>query len=85
MLARNRIQGSISQVGCPYDNSPMENFFASLKREYSYRREHATIDDVERDLFYYIEILYSRKRLHSSLGNMSPVAFRMKEMCQRAG
>ncbi|MBQ6662858.1 MAG: IS3 family transposase [Firmicutes bacterium] len=29
---------------------------------------------------YYIEIFYNRKRLHSKLGYMSPVAYRLKEM-----
>ena len=47
---------------CPYDNSCMESFFASQKKEYFYRREYATIDDVRRDLFYYIEIFYNRRR-----------------------
>ena len=45
---------------CPYDNSCMESFYASLKKEYYYRREYATIEEVERDLFYYIEIFYNR-------------------------
>ena len=31
-----------------------ENFFASLKKKYFYRREYATIDDVRKDLFYSI-------------------------------
>jgi len=58
----------MSKAGYPYDNSPMESFFASLKKEYFSRKEYATIKDVENDLFYYIEIFYNRKRLHSSLG-----------------
>jgi transposase InsO family protein len=58
----------------------MESFFASLKKEYFYRREYDTIDNVKNDLFYYIEIFYNRKRLHSSLGYMSPVAYRIKQM-----
>ena len=45
MLAQNKIMGSMSQAGYPYDNSPMESFFASLKKEYFYRREYATIID----------------------------------------
>ncbi len=49
----------------------MESFFAGLKKEFFYRREYATIEDVEKDLFYYIEIFYNRKRLHSGLGYMS--------------
>ncbi len=79
MLSRHGIRGSMSKAGCPYDNSCMESFFASLKKEYYYRREYATIDDVRKDLFYYIEVFYNRKRLHSSLGYMSPVAYRIKE------
>ena len=80
ILNEYHITGSMSNPGCPYDNSCMESFFASLKKEYFYRREYATIDDVRRDLFYYIEIFYNRKRLHSSLGYMSPVAYRIKQM-----
>ena len=57
----------MSKAGYHYDNSPMESFFASLKKEYFLRKEYATIKDVENDLFYYIEIFYNRKRLHSSL------------------
>ena len=32
MLEENQIQGSMSKAGCPYDNSCMESFFASLKK-----------------------------------------------------
>ena len=85
MLVENNIEGSMSKAGYPYDNSPMESFFASLKKEYFSRKEYATIKDVENDLFYYIEIFYNRKRLHSSLGYMSPVAYRLKEMGLKAG
>jgi len=74
----NNIRGGMSKAGCPYDNSAMESFFASLKKDRFSRREYDTIEDVERDLFYYIEIFYNRKRLHSTLGYMSPVAYRLK-------
>ncbi len=80
MLADNNIEDSMSKGGCPYDNSCMESFFASLKKECFYRRKYGTIEEIEKDLFYYIEIFYNRKRLHSSLGYMSPVGYRMKEM-----
>ena len=77
-LQEHGIQGSMSRPGCPYDNSCMESFFATLKKERIYRREYDTIKDVERDLFRYIELFYNRKRLHSVLGYMSPVAYRLK-------
>ena len=80
MLSEHNIEGRMSKAGCPYDNSCMESFFASLKKEYFYRREYATINKGRKDLFYYIEVFYNRKRLHSSLGYMSPVAYRLKNM-----
>jgi len=73
-----RIKESMSRPGCPYDNSCKESFFATLKKERIYRREYDTMKDVERDLFRYIELFYNRKRLHSVLGYMSPVAYRLK-------
>ena len=78
MLEENGIIGSMSAPGCPYDNSCMESFFASLKKELIYRRKYDTIEEVKMDIFKYIELFYNRKRLHSSLGYMSPVEYRLK-------
>ena len=63
MLAQNKIKGSMSNAGYPYDNSPMESFFASLKKELIYRKKYATIEKVKTDIFRYIELFYNRKRL----------------------
>lgn len=43
-----------------------------------YRRKYDTIEEVKTDIFKYIELFYNRKRLHSSLGYMSPVEYRLK-------
>ena len=67
----------MSAPGCPYDNSCVESFFAGMKKECIRRKEYATIEDVKRDLFQYIELFYNRKRLHSTLGYMSPVSYRL--------
>ena len=77
MLNENGITGSMSAPGCPYDNSCVESFFASLKKELTYRRKYDTIEEVKTDVFMYIELFYNRKRLHSSLGYMSPVDYRL--------
>jgi transposase InsO family protein len=68
---------SMSKPGCPYDNSCVESFFASLKKECIYRKEYKHIDEVKKDLFEYIELFYNRKRLHSFLGYKSPVTFKL--------
>ena len=56
----------MSKAGYPYGGSPMESIFASLKKEFFFRREYATIQDVEKDLFYYIEVFYNQKREKTS-------------------
>ena len=77
MLNENGIIGSMSAPGCPYDNSCVESFFASLKKELIYRKRYATIEEVKADVFRYLELFYNRKRLHGSLGYMSPVDYRL--------
>ena len=78
MLEEYGMIGSMSKGGCPYDNSCVESFFATMKKERIYRRDYDTIEDVKRDVFEYIEMFYNRKRLHSVLGYMSPVEYRLK-------
>ena len=51
LLAENGMEGSMSAPGCPYDNSCVESFFATLKKELTFRRKYATIEDVKTDLY----------------------------------
>lgn len=77
MLEENGIRQSMSRSGCPCDNACSESFFATAKKECIYLKNYATIDEVKRDIFEYIEIFYNRKRMHSYLGYMSPVEYRL--------
>ncbi len=67
----------MSRPGCPYDNACLESFFSTAKKERIYRKEYGTLEEVKSDLFEYIELFYNRKRMHSHLGYMSPVEYRM--------
>jgi len=78
MLEEYGITSSMSRPGCPYNNSCMESFFATLKKECIYRRQYVTMEEVRRDIFSYVELFYNRKRMHSVLGYLSPVAYRRK-------
>ena len=75
MLKEKNMQGSMSRPGCPYDNSCVESFFASLKKEKIYRRKYDTMEEVKKDVFWYIELFYNRRRRHSSLEYMTPVEY----------
>jgi transposase InsO family protein len=78
MLEGYGIISSMSRPGCPYDNSCVESFFATAKKECIYRKTYATMEEVKKDIFDYIELFYNRKRMHSVLGYMSPVEYRLK-------
>lgn len=57
------------------DNAMMESFWATLKEECCGNAIFATRDEAKTAIFRYIEVYYNRKRLHSSLGYMSPVKY----------
>lgn len=66
---------SMSRKGMPYDNAMMESFFSSLKQELTHHQHFACLDEARRKVFEYIEVFYSRQRMHSSLGYRSPAEF----------
>ena len=66
------VKQSFSAPGVPYDNAPMESFFASLKVEEIHRYRYANISDLTASLREYISF-YNEKRPHSSVGNLTPV------------
>jgi transposase InsO family protein len=77
MLKEYGVISSMSRPACPYDNACSECFFSTAKRECIYRTEYLNIEEVKRDLFEYIELFYNRRRIHASLGYLSPAPFRL--------
>ena len=69
---------SMSSKGNCYDNAITESFFHTLKTELTYWERYQTREEAKRSVFEYIEFNYNRRRLHSSLGYLSPVEFEMK-------
>jgi putative transposase len=69
---------SMSRKGNCYDNAFVESFFKSLKSELIYRENFENEQDLRSAIFEYIETWYNRKRLHSSLGYLSPVEYEKK-------
>ena len=58
-----------------WDNAPGESFFASLKRELVHHERYTTRAAARASIFEYVEALYNRVRLRSSLGLLSPEEF----------
>ncbi len=74
-LKERGFEVGVSRKGNPYDNATMESFFKTLKHEDMYLFEHTNLADVQSRLPYFIEQVYNLKRLHSSIGYLSPVKY----------
>ena len=74
-LAAKGLKGSMGRCGNPYDNAKAESFMKTLKVEAVYPMAFETFDDVVEHLPRFIEHTYNTRRLHSSLGYLSPSQF----------
>lgn len=75
LLERHKMRCSMSGRGDCWDNACVESFWGTLKTELVHHEQYATRAEARASIFEYIEVFYNRKRLHSSLGYMSPEAF----------
>lgn len=67
----------MSRKGNPYDNASMESFNSILKKELIYpERRWESREKARMAIFEYIEVFYNRKRIHSSIGYVSPTEYR---------
>lgn len=80
MLEKHGMICSMSRKGDCWDNAPMESFFHTLKTELVNYSRFKTREEAKRAIYEYIEIFYNRKRLHSSLGYLSPEEFEKKTL-----
>lgn len=82
ILRNYGIVQSNSSTGNCYDNAVTESFFHTLKTELIYWEKYQTKEEAKRSIFEYIEINYNRRRLHSTLGYLSPTEFEEKNKKQ---
>ncbi len=71
---------SLSRPRQCWDNAVAESFFSSLKEELLHRQSWATRAQARRAVVDYIEVFFNRRRLHSSLGYLSPVAYEARKI-----
>jgi putative transposase len=76
LLKKHGMVCSMSRKGNCYDNACAETFFSTIKCEMLFHKKYETHEEARRDIFWYIEIFYNRKRRHQALGYMTPAEFR---------
>jgi putative transposase len=75
LLRQHGLRISMSAKGNPYDNAFMESFYKTLKYEEVHLWNYETYDEVIERLPFFLEEVYNRKRLHSSIGYIPPTEF----------
>lgn len=66
---------SMGSIASPWDNAVTESLMSTIKAECTHHRVFESRHQAALEIFDYIECFYNRLRLHSALGNMSPLEF----------
>lgn len=72
LLSTLTIKHFYSKKGYPYDNASMESFNAILKKEEVNVNSYRTFEEAKLVIFEFIESWYNNKRIHSTLGYITP-------------
>ena len=72
------IRQSMGSVGDCYDNAMAEAVFSTIETELLDRCRFATRAQASRTLIQYIDGFYNSRRMHSSLGYLSPVEYEQR-------
>ena len=75
LLGKHGFVGSMSRKSNCWDNAVMKRFFLNLKMERVWQKDYANYFEAITDIADYLVNFYNSARLHSTLGNLSPIAF----------
>jgi hypothetical protein len=66
------LTGSLSRRGNCWDNTCVESFFGTVKRELIHQRQYPTREEARQETFDYLEVFEHRQRRRSTLGYQTP-------------
>jgi putative transposase len=83
-LKNHKMICSMSRKGNCYDNACAETFFGTIKCEMLYQKKYFTREEARKDIFWYIEVFYNRKRRHQALGYETPAGYKCRFIKENA-
>ncbi|WP_158737298.1 IS3 family transposase [Alteribacillus sp. YIM 98480] len=78
ILRSYKMTTSMSRKGNCYDNVCIESFHSVIKKELIFHQKYRTRKEAKRSIFAYIMTFYNYKRIDSSIGYLSPIAYEKK-------
>jgi len=75
MLKAREVKISMASVGEPEENGHAERLMRTIKEEEVDLSEYEDFSDAMRGLGRFLNDVYNRKRIHSSLGQLAPAEF----------
>ena len=80
LLQAAGVKVSMAEVGKPEDNGYAERLMRTIKEEEVALTEYASLEDARRQMGRFLEEVYNKKRIHSSLGYLTPAEFEAQWM-----
>lgn len=75
LLQSRGVRVSMAAVGCPEDNGFAERLMRTIKEEHISLTEYADFADALTQIGQFLSDVYQNKRIHSSLGYLTPAEF----------
>jgi putative transposase len=75
MLQTHQVAISMAEVGAAWQNGYAERLLRTIKEEAVEMSEYRDYQDAYRQIGHFLEDVYMRKRIHSSLGYLTPTEF----------
>ena len=75
LLKEHQVEVSMSAKGSPHENAYAERLMRTIKEEEVELSEYWDFTDAYSQIGYFIDEVYQKKRIHSSLGYLTPTEF----------